>query len=435
MRVKTERWPVPHEDAPYQKEVSALLHALLSQSTLEGLGGFILDAAHEYLAADTALFFQVDSEEKFYTLNLSRGFPNPTHRLQRFNIRSGVAGRAITTGKTYYTPNTVNDKHYAARQENMHSALAVPIRCGGETLAVVEFFSSRGAAFDRDRIQFVELLFAYAAPQFEKLYALQRTQRRAALSNTLAETLSLFVQTKNAESVLQEMLRILAQSRLFQEAAFFFYRAETKQLERIAAWPRKEAEAPHLSLKINESAAGYVFKTQQAYFLRDALHKKSPLSAQEKHADALTPTGFIAVPIFIAGTVQAVLSLHTPFVSQALFTEYIAFAEGLAQNLSFVLQNHWAYFEKTYGGQDNTTTDTDNTADGVLKSVRAFLKSTMAESPTGKIFENTVSAIEKEVIRIELSQHQFNKSKTAEALGLNRVTLDKKIQQHKLFEV
>jgi len=67
--------------------------------------------------------------------------------------------------------------------------------------------------------------------------------------------------------------------------------------------------------------------------------------------------------------------------------------------------------------------------------LRSYLKEEIAKTPTGEVFDGVVGNVEKEVIRILLNQNQFNKRKTAEALGLNRVTLDKKIQQYGLFEI
>lgn len=67
--------------------------------------------------------------------------------------------------------------------------------------------------------------------------------------------------------------------------------------------------------------------------------------------------------------------------------------------------------------------------------LRGYLKEQAADAETGKIFETVVNAVEKELIRILLNQNQFNKKKTSEALGVNRVTLDKKIQQYGLFEI
>jgi DNA-binding protein Fis len=67
--------------------------------------------------------------------------------------------------------------------------------------------------------------------------------------------------------------------------------------------------------------------------------------------------------------------------------------------------------------------------------LRSYLKDEIARTPSGEIFEGVIGGVEKELLRILLNQNQFNKRKTAEALGLNRVTLDKKIQQYGLFEI
>ena len=67
--------------------------------------------------------------------------------------------------------------------------------------------------------------------------------------------------------------------------------------------------------------------------------------------------------------------------------------------------------------------------------LRTYLKEEIAKTTAGEIYTDVVGGVEKELIRILLNQNQFNKRKTAEALGLNRVTLDKKIQQYGLFEI
>jgi DNA-binding NtrC family response regulator len=67
--------------------------------------------------------------------------------------------------------------------------------------------------------------------------------------------------------------------------------------------------------------------------------------------------------------------------------------------------------------------------------LRSYLKEEIARTPSGEIFQRVIGGVEKELLRILLNQNHFNKRKTAEALGLNRVTLDKKIQQYGLFEI
>lgn len=77
----------------------------------------------------------------------------------------------------------------------------------------------------------------------------------------------------------------------------------------------------------------------------------------------------------------------------------------------------------------------NSAAAGVAFELKDFLKDAIAKTPTGTILDGVLGGVEKELIRIMLNQNQFNKRKTAEALGMNRVTLDKKIQQYSLFEV
>lgn len=67
--------------------------------------------------------------------------------------------------------------------------------------------------------------------------------------------------------------------------------------------------------------------------------------------------------------------------------------------------------------------------------LRSYLKEQIANCPPGEIYNAVLGNLEKELLRILLAQNHFNKRKTAEQLGVNRTTLDKKIQQYKLFEL
>lgn len=87
--------------------------------------------------------------------------------------------------------------------------------------------------------------------------------------------------------------------------------------------------------------------------------------------------------------------------------------------------------------QQVAQTDAGMAGGGVASGfdLRSFLKEEIAKTPSGEILEAVVGGVEKELLRIVLNQNQFNKRKTADALGVNRVTLDKKIQQYGLFEI
>ncbi|MCX7633369.1 MAG: sigma 54-interacting transcriptional regulator, partial [Turneriella sp.] len=67
--------------------------------------------------------------------------------------------------------------------------------------------------------------------------------------------------------------------------------------------------------------------------------------------------------------------------------------------------------------------------------LRSYLKEQIANCPPGEVYNAVLGNLEKELLRILLAQNHFNKRKTAEQLGVNRTTLDKKIQQYKLFEL
>ncbi len=60
--------------------------------------------------------------------------------------------------------------------------------------------------------------------------------------------------------------------------------------------------------------------------------------------------------------------------------------------------------------------------------------SLMAEHPGEDILKFAVEKVEKEIIAHFLKKNLFNKSKTSRLLGINRLTLDKKIKEYGILE-
>ena len=64
----------------------------------------------------------------------------------------------------------------------------------------------------------------------------------------------------------------------------------------------------------------------------------------------------------------------------------------------------------------------------------SWVKSQIADQSSKKLRNNIINLVDKELILILLRRNLFNKSKTAKLLGINRLTLDKKISELDLIE-
>jgi len=69
--------------------------------------------------------------------------------------------------------------------------------------------------------------------------------------------------------------------------------------------------------------------------------------------------------------------------------------------------------------------------DWLDKSIKQYI-SKMDGNVNGQLHELMIDAIEKPLLKMVLKETQGNQTKTANILGINRNTLRKKIQEHKI---
>lgn len=67
-------------------------------------------------------------------------------------------------------------------------------------------------------------------------------------------------------------------------------------------------------------------------------------------------------------------------------------------------------------------------------SLQNWVLEELKKSQAGNYYDDILGKVEKELISLVLKKHLFNKSQTAKALGINRLTLDKKMEQHHILQ-
>jgi Fis family transcriptional regulator, factor for inversion stimulation protein len=73
-----------------------------------------------------------------------------------------------------------------------------------------------------------------------------------------------------------------------------------------------------------------------------------------------------------------------------------------------------------------------NIEDSVRQSLKSYFHD-LKDTEPGGLYEMMVSVIEKPMLEEVMQQANYNQSKAAEWLGLNRNTLRKKLVEHKLL--
>ncbi len=72
--------------------------------------------------------------------------------------------------------------------------------------------------------------------------------------------------------------------------------------------------------------------------------------------------------------------------------------------------------------------------DNAIFNLESFIRGILRSAPSGEYREAVISRVERELLLIVLQKNLFNKSKTAKQLGINRLTLDRKIEEYGIIE-
>ncbi len=80
----------------------------------------------------------------------------------------------------------------------------------------------------------------------------------------------------------------------------------------------------------------------------------------------------------------------------------------------------------------NTLNNTNNKLSSNVTSTLEDYFSMLGEEIPTDVFQMVISQVEKPMVEFVLNKTDYNQSKTADILGINRNTLRKKIQQYKI---
>jgi len=157
-------------------------------------------------------FMLPDEDGKYMVTHPSMlGFTPPPERVFRFPTSSCITGRVYRTGQPALVPDVRQDPDYSAAADDVRSELAVPVRVGGEVVAVLNLESRRLNAFDEEDLAFYTAIAGQLGVALENARLYQEEQRRRREAETLYRAAQALTTTLDLRKVLDTILTELQQ--------------------------------------------------------------------------------------------------------------------------------------------------------------------------------------------------------------------------------
>jgi two-component system sensor histidine kinase/response regulator len=166
----------------------AVTRVLADSATLDQATPGIVQAIGESLGWEVGVVWIVDYQSD--VLRCVNTWHSSESRVSRFEevtrgmsfVRGvGLPGRVWVRGEPAWIPDVTRDPNFpraaVAAEEGLHGAFAFPIRLGGDTLGVVEFFNRRVLEPDNDMLQMFAAVGSQIGQFIERRRAEQELQR------------------------------------------------------------------------------------------------------------------------------------------------------------------------------------------------------------------------------------------------------------------
>jgi phosphoserine phosphatase RsbU/P len=97
----------------------------------------------------------------------------------RLGMQQGMVGHSVSTGRTHYAPNVLEDPYYIACEPETRSEVAIPLRRAGQVSGVLSVSHQEFNAFAEDQLTVLEALAGHIAIALEnaRAFRAEREQR------------------------------------------------------------------------------------------------------------------------------------------------------------------------------------------------------------------------------------------------------------------
>jgi len=237
----------------------------------------------------------------------------------------GVTVRAVRTGEAQLVRDTALDKDFVNPFEDtdFRSELALPVKAGGEVVAVLDVESREVDAFGEEEQRLLSILAGHIASTISNLRQLERERGFAERLESLSRTMASMNTAQTLEELIDQTLTLVEEVIAVPHSAYMQVEGDELVMSRVRGSPFIDLRIPIKDAGITARAA----RERKSISVWDTrLHPdfvKGPV-------DSLSE---LAVPVVAGGEVVGVLNMESPEVRY--FDEsHMALAEALAYHLA-----------------------------------------------------------------------------------------------------
>lgn len=295
-----------------------------------------------------------------------RGYPEEAerYRTRPWDIRYGIIGRVVRTGRPVLVPDVRQDPDYVAVSPSSCSEVAVPIIAGDRAIGVINLESERPAAFDEEHLRFLERLAGHAAIAIQNAHLFQERERRItelAILNEIGRAVSSALD-------LNELLEVIYRqvSLLFDTTNFYIALYEEETDEWVALLNIEHGERlPPERYRVGRGLTGYIIRHKTPLLFRSMAEIQDFIARQD-----IAPLGpfshsWLGVPLIAADRVVGVMTIQN-YERENCYTEQdLALFSTVAAQAAIAIANA-RLFHRIREARDRLQAVLDSTGDGIL---------------------------------------------------------------------
>ncbi|MGB9723631.1 MAG: GAF domain-containing protein [Chloroflexia bacterium] len=297
---------------------------------------------------------------------IQHGYPEEAdrYRTRPWDIRHGIIGRVVRTGRPALVPDVRRDPDYAPVNLASRSEVAVPIFAGGRAIGVINLESERPAAFDEEHLRFLERLAEHAAIAIQNARLFQERERRItelAILNEVGRAVSSALE-------LNELLEVIYRqvSRLFDTTNFYIalYEEETDEWEVLLNIEHGERWPPE-RYRVGSGLTGYIIRRRVSLLFRTTAEIQAFIERE-----GIAPLGpfsrsWLGVPLIAADRVVGAMTIQNYDQENCYSEQDLALFSTVAAQAAIAIANA-RLFHRMREARDRLQAVLDSTGDGIL---------------------------------------------------------------------
>lgn len=259
----------------------------------------IVDAAAALIGtADRVVIHLLDENQTFLrSVAVAGPDKRPVSHGLNFNAGEGIAGIALSTGKTIYVPDAPSDPRYIpseGSEDRVRALLVAPVKTTQMNMGTLSVHSSRPGVFTHSHEQLLTILGTQAALALSQAQLFEATQGRLKEINALYGITQRILEAFDAEAILRQTVTLLQEYFHFYYVQVFTLDPETDEL--VMRQGTGEAGAKMRVSKVRQSDSkgivGHVAASGQAFVtnnVKDVLFYEPSPFLPETNAELVVP--------------------------------------------------------------------------------------------------------------------------------------------------